>query len=169
MSCSCIRNEFSVKIDYTDCRHLVLSDRSLWMDEASFFEKGSSLPLSITDLSLGKTFDITLFVDSRNIYDSLDILGIEDTCINDTIFCISTVSCGVGYTINRAYLCATNCKIQQLVAKAKTSQDWAFIRELKSLVESVETNAEFGKVDTAKGLLHLLNEKLKSITCGSCR
>jgi len=146
---------------------MVLDDLSIWMN-SEFFVAGDKLTLTITPLSFGVPKTVEFILNKRNIYNSLDILGLEDVCLRDDIYCISTVSCGVTYIINRAYLCNTLCKIEQLKAKAKTTEDWEELREMKSLVEQIKTNSEFGKVTAASTLLKLLNKKLKNLKCGSC-
>lgn len=146
---------------------MVLDDLSIWMN-SEFFVAGDKLTLTITPLSFGVSKTVEFILNKRNIYTSTDILGIDDACLRDDIYCISTTSCGVSYTINRAYLCSTLCKIEQLKAKAKTPEDWEELREMKSLVEQIKTNSEFGKVTTASTLLTILNKKLKNLKCGQC-
>lgn len=167
MSCACLKNDFNISVDSAGCRIMVLDDLSIWMN-SEFFVAGDKLTFKITPLSFGVTKEVDFIVNKRNLYNSLDILGIEDACLRDDIYCITTTSCGVPYTINRAYLCSTLCKIEQLKAKAKTTEDWEELRELKSLVEQIKTNSEFGKVTTASNLLKILNKRLKNIKCGSC-
>lgn len=133
-----------------------------------FFAEQESLLVSVMPMSIGKSKDISLNIGSRNLYTSEDILGYEDTCLPDDIYCFSTISCGVPYSINRAFLCSTYCKIEQLKAKAKSAEDWENIREIKSYAEAIESNAEFGKIETATDLLKILNKKLKNIKCGAC-
>lgn len=169
MPCSCLKNDFNLYVTQTDCRNMVVEDQSIWMPtEEGFFDSGDTLPLVVSAMSLGKAFELSLLVNKRNKYDSMDVIGMADTCIPDDIYCFSTTSCGKSYSINRAFLCSSYCKIEQLKAKAKEQKDWDFLRDLKSLAEQIESNAEFGKVETAIGLLEILNKKLKNVTCGSC-
>lgn len=167
MSCSCLKNDLNFYIDYTNCRTLLLEDQSIWM-EGDGFKDGEKLNVSIMALSLGKSFDIVLDVGKRNAYDSEDVIGIEDVCIPDDIFCFTVENCGKVYSINRAYLCNTFCKIEQLKAKAKTQEERNQYRELETIADQIIVNSEFGKANAASELLHLLNKKLKHVKCGSC-
>lgn len=167
MSCSCLKNDFNVHVDYSDCRTLIISDQSIWM-RGEFFDQGESLPVSIMPLSSGKTITVTMYLNKRNLYTSEELLGKSELCLPDDILCLSCASCGVSYSINRAYLCSTLCKIDKLKANAKSTADWEFIRDLQDLVEGITANAELGKVQKASSLLQIINKKLKNVQCGSC-
>lgn len=167
MGCSCLKNDFNLSIDDRGCKTILIEDLSNWM-AGDFFNEGETLPITIKSLSLGKSFDLSLKINKRNIYTSLDVIGIADVCIPDDVYCFSTTSCGVSYSINRVYLCSTLCKIEQLKSKAKDKLDWEYIRELQNFVEQIKANSEFGKIDTAVSILKLLNKKLKNLKCGSC-
>ena len=167
MSCSCLKNDFNLFLSNTNCKTLILEDQSIW-SKGDFYAEGEKLVLTVKPLSTGQEKTINLVINKRNSYTSTDILGIDNSCLPDDLYCFTTVNCGKSYSIVRANLCNTFCKIEQLKAKAKTQEDIDHYRSLEDLAEQIKVNAEFGKVQTASDLLKILNRKLKNIRCGLC-
>lgn len=169
MACGCIKKDFDIYVTYTDCKHIVIEDQSRWMEDAGY-TRPESLTMKIRLESRGKEITQEIFTNKRNILNSIDLLGTtEEQCLSDDIYCFTVDSCGLTYSVSRAYLCNTLCKIDQLTAKAKDAIDYENIRLLRSLAEAVEINTKIGKVQAASELLKDLTRRLAHLTCDHCK
>lgn len=168
MACGCIKKIFDLYVTYTDCKHIVLEDQSVWMGGAGY-EKPEFIEVTIRSESRGTEITKDLYLNKRNIYSSIDLFySTEKKCLLDDIYCFSVISCENTYKVSRAYLCNTLCKIDQLVSRAKTTADYDQITLLKRMAEGVEINTRIGKIEAAKELLKDLTKKLDHLTCGHC-
>ncbi len=168
MSCACIQNHFDLSLRHLDCKSLVIEDQSKWIKDA-----GYAIPDTITvEVSVpSRNRDISIQIETgkRNVFSTVGFFGTaEPLCFPDEIYCFKTESCGISYTISRAVLCTLECRITSLIAAAKDEQDFSKILELQTMLDGVYTNAELGKVETARDIYKLLKKKVEHLDCGSC-
>lgn len=168
MACGCIKKIFDLYVDFTDCKHIVIEDQSVWMSDLGY-EKPDTINIKIKSELRGTEIEKDLYLNKRNIYDSIDLFNSSQIeCLGDDIFCFTTYSCGHELKITRAYICTALCKIDTLTSRAKTVEDFKQISELKRMAEGILIDVKLGKVESAKELLKLLNRKLSHLTCGNC-
>jgi hypothetical protein len=163
-NCACIKKYFDLYVSSTDCRHLILEDQSVWMSSTGF-----SIPqpfvVTVDSLSFSTSHDITVDPSKRNVYTSVDIHGTDnEECISDGIYCFRTESCGVKYSINRAYLCNARCQIDTLISQnsLRLVED---IQQLEFIYKSVEINTKLGKLKVASDMFEVLVTKLQKLGC----
>lgn len=168
MACGCIKKIFDLYVTFTDCKHIVIEDQSVWMTDLGY-EIPETLNVKIRSELRGTEIEKDLYLNKRNIYDSIDLFNSsQQECFADDIFCFTTESCGNILVTSRAYLCSALCKIDVLTSRAKSTEDFKQISELKRMAEGIQIDVKLGKVDSAKELLKLLNRKLSHLTCGNC-
>lgn len=165
MSWGCIKKNFDLFITYTDCKHIVIEDQSRWMTDIGY-DKPETIDVVIRLDNRGLEVTKPIYTERRNILTTIDLFGTtEEQCFVDDIYCFIVESCGLTYTISRAYLCNTLCKIDQLVAR---SPDDRSLDNLRVQAQAIEINARLGKTQTASELFKSLNKKLENITCNHC-
>lgn len=170
MSCSCIKNRnYDVHLSFRDCKTMVYEDQSDWMEGESYEGRPSLYEVRVYVPSKKKEYILDLDPSKRNYITSVELFGTsEPTCLPDDIYCFTTDSCGVPHQVNRAFVCRTECKIDELTTKAKTQEEHSEISYYRSLVTSVKVCARQGRPELAKELLEVVNKKLKHLLCASC-
>lgn len=163
-NCACIKKYFDLFVDSTDCKHIVIEDQSMWMSSTGF-NIPEPFTITVTEASFNKSFDVTIDPSKRNVLSSKEVLGtIEEECIADGIYCFKTNSCGVNYTINRAYLCNTRCQIDTLISQSAGNMI-SDLEELEYFYKSVEINTKLGKLKVATDMFQVLQNKLEKLGC----
>lgn len=168
MSCACIQNHFDLSVDHLDCKTIVIEDHSKWITDT-----GYSVP-EVMDIvvdvpSRGNKVTLQIHTGKRNTFSTVDFFGTgESLCFPDEIYCFSTTSCGIQYTISRAFLCTMECRITSLIASAKSDEDFKNLIVLQTMADGIRVNAELGKVETARDLYGLLKRKVEHLDCGNC-
>lgn len=170
MSCSCIKNrDYDVHISFKDCKTMVYEDQSSWMSGEAYEDRPLLYEVRVYVPSRKKEYTLNLDPSKRNYITSVELFGSsEPTCLPDDIYCFSTTSCGVPHQINRAFVCKTECKIEELTNKAKSRDEHSEISYFRSLVHQVKVAARHGRPELAKELLGVVNKKLNHLTCASC-
>lgn len=170
MSCSCIKNrDYDAHISFKDCKTMVYEDQSTWMSGEAYENRPLLYEVRVYIPSRKKEYILDLDPSKRNYITSVELFGTsEPVCLPDDIYCFSTNSCGVDYQINRAFVCRTECKIDELTNQAKTKDDHSEVILLRNIVHQVKTAARQGRPELAKELLEVVNKKLKHILCSSC-
>lgn len=165
-NCACIKKHFDLFVDSTDCKHLVVDDQSAWMNSTGFsFPEPFTVTISST--SFGTSMDVIINPDKRNIFSSIDVLDTtEEECLSDGIYCFKTTSCGVKYSINRAYLCNSRCQIDTLISKSNGTLI-SELEELEFYYSAVEINTKLGKLNIATEMFQVLQNKLERLGCDS--
>ena len=163
-NCACIKKYFDLFVDSTDCKHMVIEDQSVWMSSTGF-NIPEIFEVTVTDASFNRTFTIQVDPSKRNVFSSIELLGTtKEDCISDGIYCFKTESCGVKYTINRAYLCNSRCQIDTLISQSN-SQLISELEELEYLYKAVEINTKLGKLKVATEMFQVLQNKLEKLGC----
>lgn len=165
-NCACIKKHFDLYVDSTDCKHMTIDDLSMWMSSTGF---NIPEPFEVTVTSPSFRISKTIVVDSskRNVFSSKDILGTtEEECLSDGIYCFNTESCGVSYTINRAYLCNSRCQIDTIISSSN-GELISELEELEFYYKSVEINTKLGKLNIATDMFKVLQNKLERLGCDS--
>lgn len=167
--CACIKKDFNLYVGSQDCRTMELEDQSVWMD-SSGFSAPTEYELDIKSVENGIDTTLTIDANKRNLLTTKELRGTtENFCINDGFFCFSALSCGVKYTINRAFLCNTRCRIDTYVSKITLNRsNLNDIEELNLLYDSVEINTKLGRLETAKDTFKILQKKLEKLGCAQC-
>lgn len=170
MSCSCIKNrDYDVHLSFKDCKTMVYEDQSDWMSGESYEDRPSLYEVRVYIPSRKKEYTLNLDPSKRNYITSVELFGTsEPICLPDDIYCFSTVSCGVEHKINRAFVCRTECKIDELTNKAKSKDEHSEVGFFRNIVHSVKVAARHGRPELAKELLEVLSKKLKHLLCASC-
>lgn len=169
MSCSCIKKNYDVHISFKDCKTMVYEDQSDWMSGEAYEDRPSLYEVRVYVPSRKKEYILDLDPSKRNYITSVELFGTsEPVCLPDDIYCFSTTSCGVDYQINRAFVCRTECKIDELTTKAKSRDDHDEVIFFRNIVHSVKTSARQGRPELAKELLEVVNKKLQHLLCSSC-
>jgi hypothetical protein len=169
MSCSCIKKSYDVHISFTDCKTMVYEDQSDWMSGEAYEDRPALYEVRVYVPSKKKEYTLNLDPSKRNYITSVELFGTsEPTCLPDDIYCFSTESCGIDYQVNRAFVCRTECKIDELTTKAKSQDEHSEIAFFRNTVHSVKTCAKQGRPELAKELLEVLTKKLKHLLCASC-
>lgn len=168
MACSCIKGNYDAHVTNTDCKHLIYEDQSLWMDEIGY-TKPETYPLTIHIPSRGSQSTLLVYTDKRNSLTSKELFGSTDVlCLPDDIYCFTVQSCGVSYTISRAFLCNCLMRIDELVSRAESDDEIKEAKDFKSMAEAVEISVKMGKVEQAREMLTKLKKKLKQKNCTNC-
>lgn len=169
MSCACIKKVYDIHLSHKDCKTLVYEDQSDWMSGEAYEYRPSTQEVRVYIPSKKKEYTITVDPSKRNYITSVELFGTsEPICLPDDIYCFKVFSCGDDYQINRALTCRAECKIDELVSKAKTELDFSEVGFLRNMVYSVKVNASLGKPEAAMEILQIVNKKLKHLTCASC-
>lgn len=165
--CSCIKNVYDIHIGHRGCRKIVYQDMSVWMS-GDGYEVPESYDVEVLVPGRSDFSTLTVKTGINNIITTKELFEYEEEiCLEDGIYCFKTNSCGVQYEINRAYLCTLECKLQQLIAKAKTNEDFKEIIDIRHYLDAIKINARLGKPEKAKDFFKIVDSKLKHLTC-SC-
>ncbi len=168
MACSCIQNLFDLSVSHLDCKTLVIEDQSKWI-VGEGYDKPSVVDVHVSVPSRAANITIQIDPGKRNVFDTVSFFGTEERlCFPDEIYCFSTESCGIKYTISRAFLCTLECQITSLIASAKDPEEFTKILQLQTMLDGIYINAELGKVETAASLYRLLKSKVEHLNCGGC-
>lgn len=168
MSCACIQNFFDLSVGHLDCKSIVIEDHSKWISDAGYGVP-EILDLTVSVPSRASEITIQILTGKRNTFTTVDFFGTtESLCFPDEIYCFTAESCGIKYTISRAFLCTLECRVTSLIASAKTDEDFHQILSLQTMLDGIKVNAELGKVETARDLYNLLKRKVEHLDCGNC-
>ena len=166
--CACIKKrEFDIVISYRGCEILLLEDQSIWVGE-----KPKTYDITLTALSRGMAVNVTLDLNKKTQLTSKDIFKSETiTCLPDDIYCITTESCGYKLSINRAYLCNMELKVNEMVAKfanTMSEDERKIIQDFKLQIDAIKINTEKGNLETARKIFKSVKEKLNHYKCDNC-
>jgi len=168
MACSCIQNHFDLSVGHLDCKTIVIEDHSKWIGDSGY-AKPDFMEVEVDVPSRNAKVKLQLHTGKRNSFSTVDFFGTtESLCFPDEIYCFTTESCGIKYTISRAFLCTLECRITSLIAAAKTDEDFAKILTFQTMLDGIYVNAELGKVETARDLYNLLKKKVDHLDCAGC-
>lgn len=159
MNCACIKGIFDLHVSSGDCRNMVIEDQSLWMIGTGF---SAAQPYEVTVVNPAFNSNVTLTInpDKRNVFTTVDLLDSKTPeCISDGIYCFKTESCDKKYTINKAYLCNSRCKIDTLISHNID------VQEVEYLFRSVEINVKLNRLLIASEIFDILQNKLKILGC----
>lgn len=166
-SCACIKREdqaFDVVINTYDCKALVITDLTNWMDDGGSYGIPSKQTVTVT-LPSKSNVDITIIPNSTTKILSTDLSGSE--CLADGIYCFKTESCGYKYSRTKAVVCTLRCKLNNFISK---SEDWAEITKLSNLIDLIEIDAEMGNEINAQELFKVATKELNKHSCTcTCR
>lgn len=168
MSCSCIAKHYSVTIKSTDCKTLVYEDNSTWMTGNTFDGIPQEMDVEI-ETPGGHTSTVKVNPNKSNHLSSIEIFGdTSKRCLKDGIYCFRVNSCDLPYKISLTYTCNAQCKIDTILAKAKTYYDKEEAYRLQRMLDTLKSASEKGQINTAKNLLDILNTSLSNENCESC-
>lgn len=161
--CGCIKNYFDIHLEFLDCKHIKIADQSEWMQgDAYVIPKEYNANFNIKTWRSEKA--ITIPINGFKVYSAQDF-GLE--CFGDDILCITTESCGVKYTIQKALICQSECKVQELIANAKSIEDYDIANDFYLKIESIKANVMLNRIDAASDLLETLKKQLKRYECNA--
>jgi len=161
----CIEGKFAVRLEYLDCKTMLITDLSVWMPESEGYVTPDTfnVQIRIPELNIDKTLELE--TSGANKVTTVDLLGDEDArCIPSSMVYFSTFSCGQEYHISKPWLCEYQCAIDGMYARG----DIEPASELDKLIKSVESAVNVNMIETAKYTIKLLSRKLKNEKCGSC-
>jgi hypothetical protein len=162
-NCGCIKNYFDVHVEFLDCKHLKVQDQSEWMQDEAY-NTPKEYDATFTIKTWRATKSVTIPTNGFKVYKAQDF-GLE--CFGDDILCIEANSCGVKYTIQKALLCQSECKVQELLASAKNTEDYDVANKFASIIESIKANVALNRTDVASDLLETLKKQLKRYDCNA--
>lgn len=167
--CACIKKDFNLYVGSQDCLTMELEDQSVWMD-SSGFSSPTTYDIGVISVENGVDTTITIDANKRNLLTTKELRGTsENLCISDGFFCFTADSCGVKYTINRAFLCNTRCRIDTYVSRINLDKyNLNDVEELNLLYDSIEINTKIGKLEVAKNSFKILQKKLEKLGCAHC-
>lgn len=159
MDCGCIKGHYDFRLSSTSNKELLYQDLSIWMPE----EDGYTVP---------ETYDVTVKTPT-NIEFTATVFTTGVTKISpdsvgtflDGIYCFATTSCGQYFPRNKAYIPTLECCLADLIAKAKTKEDFDVTQDLKFYIDSIYINAELGKPQKANEFFELVEEKMEQLNC----
>ena len=145
-NCSCIKNHYDADISFRDCKTMVYEDQSDWMEGEAYEGKPSTYEVRVYVPTKKKEYTLVLDPSKRNLITSVELFGTsEPVCLPTDIYCFKTESCGKNYSINRAFVCGAECRLQELTSKANTEDDYKQISLLNNVLAQVKTTAKFGR------------------------
>lgn len=168
MECGCIKKrDFNVELSYKGCEYLVLEDASIWSgDIPETYEIELQIP------SRNKTINLELKTGVKNTFTTVDLFNTSNLqCLPDDIYCITTESCGYSLKINRAFLCNSEIRVNELIYKYALDLDKdkrQLLLDFKTKLDSIKINAKLGNSEISKKLYKLLSDKLKEHHCDNC-
>jgi hypothetical protein len=164
MPCACIRKVFDLHIDFIGSNRIVIEDQSVW--DQSTYDKPDAFNVIVKSAMRSTNKTVLLFTNKRNVFTTKDLFGTAgEECMEDEIFCFEVFSCGLTYTINRAYMPNARCKAHYLESIAKDKVDEDFVDKVNMLIESIESFARSGRLSDARDAYLILTEKLSRVTC----
>lgn len=167
MSCNCIKKDFNVDFDVSNPSTLIMRDRSSWVEGLDY-----SVP-EVYDLTLefsqsGEVFTTSIATTRDTYLDYSSVFG-GAGCFPDDIVCIKCTNCGLSYQRYVAILPTIDCKIDQIISRAVTPEDYKRAQDLKSKSELLKAAMKYQRVQTATEIFTILQRELKNTHCGSCR
>lgn len=164
MSQGCIKKVFDLHIEAIDCQTMAIEDQSEWQNGIK-----SNYTVLFKIPSTGFEKEIEIDPTKRNLFDSISLFGTTDKkCLSDMLICFTANSCGMKYTIYRAFLCQIECAILQQLAKEGESSEFSDYLELKNLTEALKINIRIGKIKTANILMEKIKSKINHLRCEYC-
>lgn len=164
MSCSCIKNNnYDFSLSYPSCYSLIYSDLSEWMTGEHYvipdiYTIEITPPEYSTKSISVKTFGATKIT-------SNDLFGAEGLCISDGIYCFKIDNCQDILTKYKAITCKLECRKDNLVLKANSSEDWENVRKVESLIYSIHANANNGNYREANSEYKFAKKILDNLNC----
>lgn len=172
MSCACIqKREFDISVTHKGCEYLVLEDQSMWVEKLGY-DKPNTYDVLIKIPSRNVEVIVPINVKGKTFLTSVELFGSKNvTCLPDDIYCMTTTTCGYDLTINRAYLCSLDVKLNELVAKFATTMNQeqrTMITDIRLEIAAIRINAEKGNINLANSLFKIVKDKLKKYHCDDC-
>lgn len=145
-----------------------IEDQSQWMS-VDGYDKPDTVKVKITHLETGQSKSLDLYTKQRNRITWGSASGDSPhICIKDGFYCFECINCGTKYKIIRPYLCNVQCKVDELLAKAKTKLDKQYVNEFQLMIDTIKINSRLGMFEKASEIFQLLTKRLAHITCHSC-
>ena len=165
MACACIRKAgFDLDVAYHDCKSIVLVDMSQWVG-AEGYAIPDKYPVAVL-FPNGVSATVLVNTGAKTLITSQQLLGTtEPHCIPDGLICFKTSSCGMEQTINRAYLCNTQCQIDTIRSRGRREEDFKESAEFQEMLDAIQINVSRGKVKQAEDLLTLLRKRMEKYNC----
>lgn len=161
----CLKNSFELLFGHTDRKHITITDNSEWMNN----DKPVTYKIKVTNLTHNLSNEVTILATGTNVLSSIELFGTQEkVCLQDGFYCISCVSCGRDYKINRVYVANTECMLDHLFIKAKTKEDFEKVNDMYQDLKMVIINADLGRMETAQKVFRTLTKKLNTIGCNEC-
>ena len=158
MACSCIRgNSFNFSLEYDQCGTLLYQDLSDWMCE---YEIPATYTLQMSVYG-GTPVDISISTTGYNTI-TTEKFGAN---IIDGLYCFKTTACGVEYTRTKAVTCILDCKLDHVIATAKTHAEYANADKIAKYIQAIHYNAERDFIDEAKYFYSLAKQELSCVNC----
>lgn len=165
---SCIKGNYNFVLNYADCRTLVYTDISDWMD----FDNYQIPRQQAVEVNILNRRAVSIFLDPNkpNKITSFD-LGVgskeERLLIPQGIYTFTVESCGVEYKRCRAVDCEIKCKLDNLIVSSNLDNpsELSHIVELKLKFDQMHLAAEFFNTSAAQKLFGILEKDLSCVSC----
>lgn len=170
MACNCIKNNnYSFYLDNINCKTLVYTDTSEWVEAPLSHQIKIILP--------GNPNEFVINITGTTVFITSDLLGLPANMnLPDGIYTFILETCDKKYIKKDVILCKIKCKIYNYLSSmdlsCKDSRDRNVmidkLNDYNILYEGIIANAKCCKWLKAKELLDYLNKKLNSYddNCG---
>jgi len=160
MYCSCIRDNYNLRIEHVDCSSFLYQDLSDWMDEYDFPD----------------TYNVRITPPvGEQVVLAMNTVGVSKVTPNelgspvvDGIYCFQTQSCGILYTRYKAITCLLDCKLDFMISQiSKTGKenDLLHAHRIESYINAIHYNAERDFKDEAEFYYKLAKKELDCYNC----
>lgn len=171
MACACIKaNGFDLRIDYVDSNTLVIEDFSNWV-YSDVQDIPNTINITIRSLDRGVEKSLELKTNCKNRIKYSDLFNDNGKKIPDGFFCITTESCGISYTINRAFLHNSEIEVMKILSSNSDNLNSDTIDTLYECmlnIDLIKINSELGNFKTSSKIFKKLKRKLKNFKCDEC-
>lgn len=164
MNCSCIKNNnYDFSLNYPSCYSLIYSDLSEWISGEQYVIP-ETYNIEVTPPEYPSKLISVKTLGSTKIT-SEDLFDAEGLCISDGVYCFKIDNCQDILTKYKAVTCKLECRKDNLIIKASSSEDWENIRKIESLIYSVHANANNGNYREANLEYKFAKKILDNLNC----
>lgn len=164
MNCSCIRNNnYDFVIDSSSCYSIIYTDLSEWMTEEQYTIP-TTYTITVTPPEYSSV-DLTVNAFGATKITSKELLGIEELCLPDGIYCFKIDNCQEILTKYRAFTCKLECRKDNLILKASSPEDWENVRKIESYISAIHSHANVGNFNEANYNYKFAKKILDNLNC----
>lgn len=165
MGCSCVRGDdgFNFITKSQSCKLMIYQDLSDWMVTPEH-EIPEEYTITIVTPSGFKSSNVVK-TGQLNKLTSKELYGVDDICLLDGVYCISTYLCGITYTRYTAFTCNAECELTKFLTNISSPEDIEMGIRIKAYIDAVHASSNQGELNTAKDTYRILKRLIDTLNC----